>query len=85
MEEPSIPVARQGSALAEELAQEGYQPGTPASQLVLGAVGCSVDEDLCTVYLCTCGHQGLQFKPFTRGESYRAFAVCPTCDAAYEF
>lgn len=85
MYEPSIPVVRRGNTLTDKLAAEGYRPGTPASQLILGAMGYSVDEDLCVVYPCPCGYKGMDYRPFVQGESYRAFAVCPVCDAAYEF
>lgn len=80
-----LPKPRCGATLAAELSVEGWLPGTSAAQLVLGAMGCPVDEDLCVVYRCQCGHQGMDYRSFARGDRFRAFAVCPNCDAAYEF
>lgn len=76
---------RRGALLVDQLALQGYQPGTTGAQVVLCALGCPIDEDLAKIYRCHCGHLGMELRPFTRGQSYRAFAVCPTCDAAYEF
>lgn len=71
-----LPTPRRGATLAAELAAEDWLPGTPAAM----AMGC-----LSAVYRCRCGHQGMDYRPFMQGDRFRAFAVCPTCDAAYEF
>lgn len=83
MWEPT-PTPRLGSTLNEDLTAEGYQPGAPSAQLVLGLLQ-ATDKHLCANHQCTCGHQGMEYRPFINGSSYRAFAVCPECDAAYEF
>ena len=64
-------------------ALEGYQPGPPPPGPFNGP---DIDRDVCReARCCQCGHAGLEFHPFTRPGSYRAFAVCPSCQTAQEF
>ena len=63
-------------------ALEGYRPGSPPGHLG----GPDIDRDVCReARCCQCGHEGLDYRPFTRPGSYRAFAVCPNCQTAQEF
>lgn len=64
------------------LLREGYDQGPPvhldeASQLI--------DAALCEEMDCpTCHHAGHVYRPFHRGRSYRAAAVCPKCNHSQE-
>jgi hypothetical protein len=62
---------------------ERYEPGHRAPGLLAAA---DVDAEVAAAQKCgNCGHQGLDYRPFTKPGSYRAFAVCPRCDEAEEF
>jgi len=46
----------------------------------------SIDIQVCAESTCEeCGHKGLKYAGFKKGNSYRAWAVCPSCDEAVEF
>lgn len=59
---------------------EGYterEPGRDTADIDAGvAAECSCSA---------CGRNGLEYRPYMQGSSYRAFAVCPTCGNASEF
>ena len=58
----------------------GYQPKAPSYQAA------AIDSQVCAESQCDeCGHKGLDYRPFTKPGSYRAFAVCPECGEAVEF
>ena len=62
---------------------DGYAPGAPSSGLIDAA---GVDAEVCAESRCAeCGHIGLEYRPFVKRGSYRAFAVCPVCGATEEF
>lgn len=65
---------------------EGYQAGHgPRSRLAL-IDGEAVDQEACRQATCPCcGQQGLEYHPFHKPGSYRAFAVCPKCGDTQEF
>lgn len=68
----------------EELLSEGYHYGTPAPE-------CEQDRQIVETRACEGCGSTLRFVPFVRWErfvrrlSYRAFAVCRTCNKAAEF
>ncbi len=45
-----------------------------------------IDIKVCADATCEeCGHKGLKYAGFKKGNSYRAWAVCPECDEVFEF
>ena len=65
--------------LAQRMEAQGYQHNAP-----IGAV--SIDLQVCLDATCpACGHKGMTYEPYTKGDSYRAFAVCPVCGHEEEF
>jgi hypothetical protein len=71
------------SDLENELRQQGFEPGTPQC---LRRLARDIDARVCENAECDlCGRQGLVYRPFHRGDSYRALAVCPDCGHAVEF
>ncbi len=62
--------------------REGYRPGAPVNQLdaVVLADTAAWSRGTCG----HCGHRGLSFQPWHRGESYRGMAVCKHCCHAEE-
>jgi len=69
----------------KELYENGYRQGAPRGGLVDAS---SIDSEVCAESKCeSCGHKGTEYNPFMREEpkSYRAFAVCPECEASFEF
>lgn len=68
------------AALENELLSSGYRQAFPSFEAAL------IDQNVCESSACSdCGHIGLEYKPFTKVGSYRAFAVCPGCGKATEF
>ena len=69
--------------LRAELLREGYLPVAPSSgdpELD------QIDPDVSRQARCPgCGGYGLEYRPFSKHGSYRAFAVCPACGEAQEF
>ena len=62
---------------------DGYQPKPPPPGPFAGP---EIDREICAEAHCAaCGRQGLEYRPFTRPGSYRAFAVCPVCGDTQEF
>ena len=58
----------------------GWRPKAPSR------LAEEIDSAVCAESVCAnCGHRGLRYQPFTRGGSYRAFAVCPKCKEEVEF
>ena len=46
----------------------------------------AIDEDICRHSTCPeCEQFGLEYHPFIKPGSYRAFAVCPVCGYWEEF
>ena len=59
----------------------GHEHGPPGS-----LAAAEIDARVASEQICeNCGHKGLDYRPFTKPGSYRAFAVCPECDEAEEF
>lgn len=68
---------------AESLLAAGYQPQPPRGGLVDGA---EIDRGVCEKCTCEkCGHKGLEYRPFSKPGSSRAFAVCSECGYSVEF
>lgn len=56
-----------------ELYRLGYRPGPPSIEV--GVMDCILaDKMKCP----ECG-VGMHYEPWTKDESYRAFAICPNC------
>lgn len=73
---------RELSDALEAGALAGYDPAPPRG----GWGGATVDAEVCRDATCpACGRRGLDYHPYTRGGSYRAFAVCPACGYEEEF
>jgi hypothetical protein len=69
--------------LCAELLADGYAPTPPPG---LDPAALDVDREACQQATCpACGRVGLDYLPFSKPGSYRAFAVCPACGAAEEF
>ena len=63
---------------------DDYQPRPPGPSPI--GLGWDVDAEICREAHCAaCGRQGLEYRPFTRPGSYRAFAVCLACGDTQEF
>ncbi len=65
------------ASLENALHVSGYRPGpgeVPAAVV-------NIDREVCQQLECDCGHQGMTFRPFRQGRSYRGLAVCPSCNA----
>jgi hypothetical protein len=66
-----------------EPCHQGFRPGTPAR---VSAVERQIDVDLCAEAVCAgCGHEGLEFRPYHRGDCYRIMAACSQCGSVEEF
>jgi hypothetical protein len=75
----SIVTAR---GLACVLRAAGYVRGLPRA---VGAAAAAIDRGLCRRCVCPgCGRQGLEFRPWHRGGSYRVVSACRECGAAEE-
>lgn len=58
----------------------GYSIGAPSADVA------ALDRPICTESECSdCGHVGMDYRPIHKGDSYRAFAVCPECGNTEEF
>ena len=69
--------------LAGALGKEGYRPGPPAG---LTEEAGRIDAEACLEMLCPhCRAAGLDYRPYHKGRSYRALAVCKRCGFAEEF
>lgn len=59
---------------------QDYRPVAPSREAE------AIDASVCRESVCdNCGHHGMVYRPYTRGASYRAFAVCPKCKEEIEF
>ena len=78
-------MSRPLSAILASGELDGYRAGVPP--LAPGwADASATDARICARSRCAaCGHRGLDYRPFTREGSYRAFMACPSCGAAQEF
>lgn len=46
----------------------------------------TIDRQVAAECTCTaCGHVGLSYRGWRRQDSYRAFAICPSCGHTEEF
>lgn len=64
----------------EDLRAQGYRPGAPAAEAA------EIDGGVCRAGTCRdCGHAGLEYHPYWRPGSYRAYARCPRCGRYDEF
>lgn len=66
---------------------DDYQPGYHRRAAALLPAE-DIDREICATANCeSCGHQGLDYRPFHSidNTSYRAFACCPACKTASEF
>lgn len=62
--------------IENQMLSEGYEPGGYNQ----------IDIDVCHASTCEeCGRKGLKYAGFKKDGSYRAFAICPQCDEAFEF
>ena len=62
---------------------EGFKPGQPPPGPFGGE---DIDAEVCANASCPeCHYKGMEFHPFIRYRTYRAFAVCPACHHAMEF
>jgi len=58
----------------------GYEQGAPSFDAA------AIDGEVCRKNDCPeCGHKGLDYEPWHKKGSYRAFAVCPDCGYREEF
>ena len=66
------------AAVEAQLTDSGYEHRVPSPD-------CEMDRAIVERETCfSCGAR-MTFVPFTRGRSYRAFAVCRACNTATEF
>jgi hypothetical protein len=66
--------------LLEFMALQGYEYQEP------GEDAAAIDRAVCSESKCSeCGDKGMEYMPFHKGASYRAFAVCPKCGSWEEF
>jgi hypothetical protein len=71
------------TTLTAALALEGFAPGTPPG---LPAAARRIDAQCAAAYECSrCGRPACEYRPYHRGPSYRAFAVCTACGGFEEF
>lgn len=65
-----------------DLLDKGYTPGAPSEDAA------DIDREVCDESSCpSCGHQGMQYKPYTNKytKSYVAYCVCGNCGYWFEF
>ena len=74
------------SKLVKELIEEGYHNWQPKPGPLALIDGPAVDRNFAEneVVCQECGGE-CRYEPWSQEDSYRAFAVCKTCDEAIEF
>jgi DNA-directed RNA polymerase subunit M/transcription elongation factor TFIIS len=59
---------------------DGYTLGAPSVDAA------AIDSEVCQESICPkCGNDGMDYEPWHKDGSYRAFAVCPKCGYREEF
>ena len=62
------------------LLKEGYRPGAPSAEAT------KIDRMIASRSICnSCHIQGMEYAPYSKEGSYRAFAICPRCKYFIEF
>jgi hypothetical protein len=72
-----------GRHLTEALETMGYEVGPPPH---ITPATLRIDATSCKRRRCNnCGHRGLDFVPWHRGQAYKVVGTCPACLVAEEF